>query len=441
MPQLQTVDLSPIPRTKPTTLESTLSAFAGRHRENQVQQQEADELSKIYEQHQNDGQNIGKLIRSVQTNPNLSPTRRVETIGNALKMQENNAKLAQAAAKNLSTQQKAEAAAATAEEKRTDKEEKKARNLEQNNFIQQERGRKEGEGAAFVDNPKLYEQVTRPQNQRQSDQPVNEDQRKRIDHTVDQPGFNELSPSDQTLALIRNGVSKENTKAVVEPRIEQAKIEAKRGGKIAEQQAEADVKFYNAQMAQIPLLEASARTLDRAEELNEQGVTGSVWDQLMEGAGLLQFTSEGRREFASLAKDAVKNQNIKSVIGSQISQLEFGFFRDATINPNFSKEANRQVIKKERLGKRYEKLYADVTKNIVDENNGTIPVNFQAKVNTEFAKQAEKISTELKKVAKTFNEIQNVPKGHVLMYDEDRNPLHVPEDQAEQASKEGASFT
>ena len=221
----------------------------------------------------------------------------------------------------------------------------------------------------------------------------------------------------------------------MKPYIEEGKIDQARETTLAKKQAEEDVKFVADQMTKYPNLIAKEKTLNAAEQLNKQGVTGQPWDLAMNKAGLLQYTSSGHREFASYAKEMVKNSNIKNIVGSQISQMEFNFFRDATISERFSKEANEKILEKEKLALRYEKLYFDITQKIIEENEGKFPEGIQRKVNNEFAEQSQKITKELKEVATDYDAIQNVPKGKVLMYDKKRRPLHVPENEVEKYSK------
>jgi hypothetical protein len=433
MPSLQTI----APNVRENPLEKTLAAFSEKSLERQTQRQDTDALSNIYKQFQNDKENIQGIHRAIQTDPNLSPTARVNAMKENLEMAKHNAVLQK-------TVQKQQVAKANADKAQQEAEAKQA----QTEFIEENRGLPKGSLKAFNANPELADRLTKPASKTQASQPLDEDQLRRIEHTLAQPGFNELSTDEQNLALLRNGVSKENTHAIIQPRIDKAKIDAKtpnldmlRDVKQAELQAKADYDMYADQVSQFPALEAERRTLDRAAELNAEGVTGHLSDQALEKAGLMQFTSDGRREFTSLAKDAVKNQNIKSIIGSQISQLEFGFFRDATINPNFSQAANDRIIKKEKLANRYKQLYADITKDLVDQNGGKIPVNLTAKVNDQYKVQAEKISKELRQVAAEFEAIQNVPDGYILMYDDKRRPLHVPENEAKKYEELGATQT
>ncbi len=93
MPSAQVIDLNPNPRTELTPLEKTLSSFANRNRQNQVEQQETDALRDIYSQYQQDGQNLQKTIQEIQSRPGISPTSRVSTVNQLLQFQKHNQEL------------------------------------------------------------------------------------------------------------------------------------------------------------------------------------------------------------------------------------------------------------------------------------------------------------------------------------------------------------
>jgi hypothetical protein len=384
------------------------------------QKTETDALRDIYSEFEKDGNNLFKALKEVKTRPGISPTTRVNTTNQLLQFQKHNQKLMNKA--------------------KTDAE-KSLNNKAIITDLEKRKGLEPGSLDAYESDPKMAFQLTKESKKTQASQPIDEDQLKRIEHTLAMEGFDDLTPSQQNLALIKNGVSKENSKAVIDPKIEEAKIDNERGSVLRKEQAKMDIGFADEQTNKAKELFGRQEVLDQAAVLNDEGVTGQPWDQAMQKIGLLQYTSDGYRVFTSLAKDAVKNQNIKSVIGSQISQMEFGFFRDATINPGFSKEANRQIIKKEGLALRYEKLYSDITQKMIEQNGGQIPERLQTKVNDEFAQQAKKISKELKETAIDYEAIQNIPQGKVLMYDKKRRPLHVPANEVEKYTKLGASLS
>src|SRR5882757_9506870 len=107
------------------------------------------------------------------------------------------------------------------------------------------------------------------------------------------------------------GISKENAKTESDVFAEDEKLNKERETVITKEQAKDDYSFVSDQVKKIPELFNRQKTLDAADALNEEGVTGQPWDLIMQKAGLLTYTSEGFREFSSYAKDAVKNQNIK----------------------------------------------------------------------------------------------------------------------------------
>ena len=442
MPQPRMIDLNPKIRQEPTGLEHVLTGFANKFREDMVEGQDIDQLKQIYGQYQEGRKKTGviedlqqrrqeeaRMLEDakikVQTQPGLSPTARVNAMNQLQKFGEHNLEL-----QKLATE-----------------ETKKQKTLNDNRNIikdlEHKRGLPQGSLSAYENDPKMAEQVSRPPKegkQTQASQPINPDQLKRIQDVRNNPAFESASPAKKYQILTDAGVSRENAKAEADIYAEEGKIDTERNKTIAKKQAEADVAFVNEQAEKIPQLFDRQQTMEAASKLNEEGVTGGLWDAAMQRAGLLQYTSEGYRQFASYAKDAVRNQNIKGVVGSQISQMEFGFFRDATISERFSQEANEQIIKKEMLATKYQQLYADITKDLVAKNDGEIPPNIQQKVNDEFAKQSKGISRQVQKTARNFNAIQNVPKGMVLMFDKNRQPLHVPEDQVAEATKDGATL-
>ncbi len=107
MPASQIIDLTPTPRTEMTPLEQTVGAFAKRNRSNELERQETDALREIYSQYQNDGANLEKTIKDIQTRPGISPTTRVNSIDQLLKFKQHNNTLQKEAAKQLKEQDKA----------------------------------------------------------------------------------------------------------------------------------------------------------------------------------------------------------------------------------------------------------------------------------------------------------------------------------------------
>lgn len=397
-------------------LGKTLESFIGDRTEKLKERQESDALQDIYKQYEQDGKNLEKTIFDIQSRPGISPTTRVNTIRQLMQFKEHNAKI----------QKEAKDTADKANQVRA---------------IEKQRGLPPGSLAEFDSNPSLANTVTKPSKGYQADEPMSEDQLRRAEYTMSLDEYKNGTPSERNVLLIKNKVSPINAEKLTKPDIEEYKVNSERDKILNKKQAENDAEFVKEQSNKYPSLIARQQTLESAYKLNEEGATGKNWDLALQATGLLQYTSAGYRQFASYAKEMVKNANIKSIIGSQISAMEFGFFRDATISERFSREANSQIIKKEQLAARYEKLYYDITAKMVEENGGVPPEGIQRKVNDEFAKQSEKITKELKQVAIDYEAIQNVPEGKVLMFDKKRRPLHVPANEVEKATKSGASLS
>lgn len=423
MPSPNVLDLSPTPRRNQTGLEKVIEGYAeGRRRGN-----EADELKNIYEKYKEEGMGLEQKIQEIRTNPKIGNATKASAVSDLTTIANINAKKQEMALKEYEKDQKVKA-----------KIQEQENNKQKIADIEKRRNLEEGSLSAYQDDPKMAEQISRPPREgkgNQADRPIAPDQLQKIQDVENNPQFEKASNADKQ-KMLRNGlVSKENIDSVMKPYIEEGKPGQKRQEVLAGKQAEEDIKFVADQTGKIPSLKAKQSTIESADVLNEKGVTGQPWDQAMQKAGLLQYTSEGYREFSSYAKEMIKNQNIKNIVGSQISQLEFQFFRDATISERFSKEANRQILKKEKLALRMEKLYADITEKILAENEGDIPERIQTLVNREFENQSKKLTKELKETSTDFNAIQNVPPGKVLMYDKKRRPLHVPANEVEKYSK------
>ena len=410
-------DFTPSQRSENTSLEKTLSSFSKRNNAIATEERETDALGDIYKKYQSDGNNINNAIADIQSRPGISPTARVNNVNALLQLQKDNVE-----------------------------QQKKALEAQQNQKIltdlEQRRGLEEGSLGAYASDPKMAEQVSRPAappKQNQADRPIDADQLKRIQHVRNNPEFEKATPSKKYQMLTDAGVSAPNAKTEADLAAQEGEIDKARDKAIEAAQAQKDVAFVE---EQAKAGEASVKQLDTLKagrKLNSEGVTGKNWDIAMNAAGLVNYTSAGYREFASYAKEAVKNQNIKSVVGSQMSQREFQFFVDATINPNFSQEANNRVLMKEEIAARMTQLYSDITAGVIEQNGGKIPRGIHQQVNKEFSIQSKKLQEELAIVAQDYEAIQYVPPGKVLMYDEKRRPLHVDADKVAEATALGAT--
>lgn len=103
MPSFQVVDLSPKPQEE-TNLEKIVGGFVKRGQEHR----ESDALADIYKQYQQDEQDIDKAYFNIESNPNISPTRRVEATKNLIQLKKQNVALQKQAMKQQQEVIKAE---------------------------------------------------------------------------------------------------------------------------------------------------------------------------------------------------------------------------------------------------------------------------------------------------------------------------------------------
>lgn len=102
MPALQVVNFQEKPRQGPNGLERVLEGYSQRDRE----YREADELKKVYQQYQDQEMNLEQKFQALQTNPRISPTRRVEEVSNLKTQAEINAKQQKIANEQLKNNEK-----------------------------------------------------------------------------------------------------------------------------------------------------------------------------------------------------------------------------------------------------------------------------------------------------------------------------------------------
>jgi hypothetical protein len=424
MPQIQTYDSSRNPRTEATQLESTLAKYSKHYGDQYAEEKENDALKDIYGKYTSEKASLSETVAALESKKGVSPTTKVRAIGNLLEL-----------GKQKEANHKAQVQAAK-DQKAADAK------IGQVRAIEKARGMEVGSLAAYEDNPNLANSISKPKTTRAGDQPISPEQLDKIQKVRKMEGFDSFTPSQVYRALTDNGVSKENAEAESKLRAEETKndLGVERNKEINKKQADADFSFVKYQDENEQQIFKHQETLEAARKLNREHVTGGLWDQAMQKAGLLNFTSEGFREYASYSKESVKNSNIKSIIGSQISAMEFGFFRDATISERFSEAANEKILNKEMLELEYQQLYADITKRFVKDNKGEIPERIQAKVNEQFREEAKAISEKWKEQAEDFKAIQNVPKGMVLMFTKKRKPLHVPPEKVAEVLDTGATL-
>jgi hypothetical protein len=195
---------------------------------------------------------------------------------------------------------------------------------------------------------------------------------------------------------------------------------------LTKQQATDDAKFYRDLNERKSKQILKKDSLQRLKAINKKGVSGKVYEKVLDSMGLTAKTSEGRRELSA----EVKNQftDFKAIAGSQLSASEFFVLAGAYPNSDFSQEANEAIINNlEQIHDTLDKE-EEIARRLKKENGGKIPENSQEKVNKEL--QAY-VSNRIEKMKDNIKKIQNaeygIPEGFNLMFDNEGQPLSVPD--------------
>lgn len=216
-----------------------------------------------------------------------------------------------------------------------------------------------------------------------------------------------------------------------------ASPEYKREQQVQGSQAQADVK-YNQQLQESSKQHAlKEQTLDRLEQLNKKGVTGKPYEKLLEKVGLVNLTSEGRREFAADVKNLITD--IRSILGGQFSNFEFQTILNAYPSADFSQDANEAIIKNLKGFQDIKSKEVVFANQLKKENGGKLPIDFQSKVNDMVHEYAQSKIPEIKENSRVImNAEYGIPEGHTLMFDPKGEPLSVSNDEIDRYKQLGA---
>jgi hypothetical protein len=215
--------------------------------------------------------------------------------------------------------------------------------------------------------------------------------------------------------------------------------EHKRDTAMAAQQAKADTD-YNTQLQQSAgLAHIKTKTLTDLEKLNEKGVTGKPYEKLLEKAGLVNLTSEGRREFAADVKHMITD--IRSILGGQFSNFEFQTILNAYPSADFSQGANRAIINNLKEFQDIKNKEIEFANEIKKNNGGKIPEDYQSLVNKKVTEYAnDKVPSIKANMRKVLHEEYGIPDGNYLMFDNNGEPLNVPEEMLDHYMELGATL-
>jgi hypothetical protein len=398
MPQAQVIDLTPSPRTEATSLERTVASFAQQNRKNQVERQESDALRDIYAQYQNDGQNLEKTIKDIQTRPGISPTTRVNTIDQLLRFQQHNNTLQKEAQTKL----------------------EKANEIEKGKTIikdlEKRRGLEEGSLNAYGGDYKAAEMASRPKKEpvgTQASKPIEPSQLKSIQEVEATEEYKKASPSEKARLLRNANVSKENTKSVVENFEEELKN--KPGQEYTKLREKAVAEFVTTALDQRDHAEELEYSFDTAKKAIESGdvegpgitalIKNNPYGQLMLGLN--------PSEAALVASNKKLLEGSKSIFGSKPTEREIFLLLNSML-PSIgkTKEANlASLYFIEKLNK-LKIMHGDITEEL--SKDGYV-ADIQSQVNQRMKPFIAEYKAELEEgVAALKTEEMNKDKGKLI---------------------------
>jgi hypothetical protein len=285
---------------------------------------------------------------------------------------------------------------------------------------------------------KLVTKATRPPSKEGvTSQPVPPEVGQAIESVL---GSNPDATSDQLLVQMdKAGVPRIYSNALIENRRRDQERGNAREDILEAEQAKGDIAYQK----QIPEMQKTLAhrkdVTNRFEDLNKKGVTGKPYEKFLEKVGLINLTSEGRREAGSLQKEYTKD--IRQILGSQFSAQEFFTILNSYPSPDFSKEANQAIINNYKIWDDIKEKEIAIANKLIKENKGRPPRNFELDVANSLSEYANSRVPEMRKnIEKVKSQLETkVPSGFVLMYDQNGDVLHVPANELDQAINLGAT--
>ena len=210
-------------------------------------------------------------------------------------------------------------------------------------------------------------------------------------------------------------------------------------------QAKADIEYGNSIQEKGAESRSKTQGLLKAKNLVNESGGGSLTDQALEKIGLIKFTSANRRELAALKKGQMRD--LKTILGSQFSTVEFQTIEKSYFNENYGKDANLAIINNQLAIEALVQRESEVAAELLEESGGKPIPNYQAKVNQRLMKDAQPLVAQMKADNATIvrdpaylkDEYNfTLTPGNVLMFTPDGRPMDVPPKDVEVAKEKGA---
>ncbi len=276
----------------------------------------------------------------------------------------------------------------------------------------------------------------------QASQPMDPDQLRRIEEIEKNPAFKKATPSEKTSMLMKNGVSKENTSAVVNPFVEEEKIGEKRATR-------EEAAFDRSYEAQKPFIDQTTKSyqgfetemkprLLQMQNIPDEDLVSPTQAVFLDALGipLGALDNPGSELYNKLSQDLLKG--LPETYGSRILKVEVDNFLK-TIPTLLNSPDGRRMIASNmlKLGEMKEVFYNEMRREQKENlsSGKNFPKDFQQNVFDQVKPQIDKINNEFIKMS----EVTSVPKGTKPYFARDGEIYFVPDGEAGQKliQKEG----
>lgn len=302
--------------------------------------------------------------------------------------------------------------------------------------IEEKRGLPKGSLNAYIADPKMAEQITRPTKpaaKTQASQPIDPEQLNIIKNVRNQSGFSELDELGQYRAFVDSGVSKENAEA-------ESKL---RGQQLSRQQQQfetsykAQEDFINETTDKYKGFETEMKPrLLQMRNIPDEDLIGPTASVFLDALGIPLGALENPSSelYHKLSQDLLKG--LPETYGSRILKVEVDNFLKTIPTLMNSADGRRMIASNMlKLGELKEVYYNQMRKEQKEylDTGKPLPKDFQQRVFDQVKPQIDRINNEFVKLS----EITSVPKGTVPYFGEDDEIYFVDKENEDWARKNG----
>ena len=298
------------------------------------------------------------------------------------------------------------------------------------------RGLERGSLSAYENDPKMAEQITRPNKEktpRLSEQPINPDQKIALDKARNVTGFNDMDELEQYRTMVDNGVSPELADKESKLRSQQLT----RKGQEIEKSYVAQKDFIDDITASYKGFETEMKPrLLQMRNIKDEDLISPTAAVFLESLGIpLGALDDPSSElYQKLSQDLLKG--LPETYGNRILKVEVDNFLKTIPTLMNSADGRRMIASNMlKLGEMKEVYYNEMRsqqKHYLDENK-SFPKDFQQRIFDQVKPQIDRINNEFVKLS----EIKSVPDGTIPFFNPNGNVEFVPKEHAQWASEHG----